>query len=105
MPLVPVLTKKGGLNFQDSETGAYVHSQYDPFKEIERGLSNLTTEEILVCLGMGAGYVLELVSQKKVYSHLRSIYIWEPEISLLDSGEIKKKFNHFLSGLGYRVNL
>ena len=106
MSLVSVPTKKGGLNFQDIETGAYIHSQYDPIKEIERSFAGISSSgDNLVCFGLGAGYILEFISQKKIHSHLKSIYIWEPEPFLLDSGEVKKKFNHSLSSFEKQGNL
>lgn len=92
MSLVPVLTKKGGLNFMDSQTGSYIHSQYDPLKEVERSLSILHIDEkCLVSIGLGAGYLLEYLSSKEKLQIPPSLYIWEPEEELLDSIDLKKK--------------
>lgn len=92
MTLVLTSTKLGGLNFKDPISGLYLHSQYDPIKEADRMISAIHVKEtVLVCIGLGAGYLLESLLKVIQSLKLRSIYIWEPETSLEENLDLKKK--------------
>jgi hypothetical protein len=93
MTLISCTGKDGSLNFQDIDTGVYIHSNFDPHKESVRLYSNLQNpkDHSLICFGLGAGYILSAIleSPSPIPSN---IIVYEPEKELSYSyPDLKKK--------------
>jgi hypothetical protein len=92
MTLISCTGRDGSQNFQDIETGVYIHSNFDPYKEATRLYSNLQIPEnhSLICFGLGAGYILPAILESS--SIPSSVIIYEPEKELSSTfPELKKK--------------
>ena len=91
--------RDGSLNFKDTSTGFFIHSQYDPKKESDRLVSTLskdTAKYPIVIFGLGAGYLLDsLLRFPELIA--KEVYIYEPESSLALELDIKKKFHRQVS--------
>ena len=93
MALQRLTGRDGSLNYKDTSTGFFIHSQFDPNKESDRlvsALSKDTAKYPLVVFGLGAGYFLDSLLRNPEYIP-KEIYIFEPESSLALDSELKKK--------------
>jgi len=93
MTLISCTGRDGSQNFREIETGVYIHSNFDPYKEATRLYSNLQIPEnhSLICFGLGAGYILPAIleSSSPIPSN---VIIYEPEKELSSTfPELKKK--------------
>jgi len=94
MALQRLTGRDGSLNYKDTSTGFFIHSQFNPNKESDRLLTSLSKDTAkfpMVVFGLGAGYFLDsLIRNPECIS--KEIYIIEPESSLAQDFELKKKF-------------
>jgi hypothetical protein len=94
MALQRLTGRDGSLNYKDTSTGFFIHSQFDPNKESDRLLNSLSKDTAnypMVVFGLGAAYFLDSVLRNPKYIS-KEIYIFEPESSLASDSELKKKF-------------
>ena len=94
MALQRITGRDGSLNYKDTSTGFFIHSQFDPNKESDRLLTSLSKDIVkypMVVFGLGAGYLLDSLLRYPEYI-ANEIYIFEPESSLAFDSELKKKF-------------
>jgi len=85
-------------NLQNSKNGSLIYSKHDPIKESNRFSETILNEysslnytpSTMICFGFGMGYHIESLLQKSG-GKIRLACV-EPDQSILEIPEVKKKF-------------